>query len=57
MEFRKMYNAFTVGSVLLLAAAISGASMVYPGASAAETQSFIGTTPDASGPDIEAPTF
>ena len=57
MEFQKIYNVFTVGSVMLLAAAISGASMVYPGAASPEPLSFVGTTPNATGTDIEAPTF
>jgi len=54
-----MKNAVTVMCVMLLTAAIySSAALVHNEASpAAQMQSFVGTTPDASGNESEAPTF
>ena len=53
-----MKSALTVMSVMLLTAAISSAALVrMDSAAPGQVASFIGTTPDATAVEEQAPTF
>jgi|KBSMisStandDraft_5_1062788.scaffolds.fasta_scaffold382620_2 hypothetical protein len=59
LDKTQMHSAYAFVSVMLLAAAISGATLIRAeSAPSAATQSFIGTTPDSdNGETAQAPTF
>ena len=58
LDKTQMQSAFAFVSVMLLAAAIYSAPAIRAETTLASAQSFVGTTPDASGTEVEAaPTF
>jgi hypothetical protein len=58
LDKTQLHSAFAFVSVMLLAAAIFSAPLIRAESTASgETQSFIGTTPDAAGPEVQPPTF
>ena len=59
LDKTQMHSAYAFVSVMLLAAAISSATLIRAEAPAGPAmQSFIGTTPDSgNGDSVEAPTF
>ena len=58
LDKTQMHSTFAFVSVMLLAAAIFSAPLLRAeSAPSTETQSFIGTTPNATGEEVQAPTF
>ena len=59
LDKTQMHSAYAFVSVMLLAAAISSATLIRAEAPAGSAmQSFIGTAPDSgNGDSVEAPTF
>ena len=60
LDKTQMHSAYAFVSVMLLAAAISGATLIRAESTppSATTQSFIGTTPDSGNAEaVQAPTF
>ena len=59
LDKTQMHSTFAFVSVMLLAAAISGATLIRAESGSANgVQSFVGTVPDTgNGEAVEAPTF
>lgn len=57
LDKTQMQSAYALVSVMFLAAAISGASLIRAETKPAEGHSFVGTMPEAAVVEVQPPTF